>query len=243
MEETLRNILNLVPVWEDDIWEALQDRRFVETARKFQTLLAALDDDEWNAIAWEALLSGIPAVRGELTEAEWGSEVRPRLAQAALAALAARRAAPPIELTIPSPSTAAIPLGPIDGAATPEEGRPLVIHRETETAPIPQARPDFSLPFSLFRSKTELHEQPKTAQIETPEEKKPEKRVVHYSESRTEISPFGSSSDFLKAKTPSVTAPATPTREAHASAVPITREEPRPEGGDANNLIDLRNLS
>lgn len=139
-----------------------------------------------------------------------------------------------------------------------EEGKPLVIHEEPE-AEISRTRPGFSLPFSLFRSKTETQGKPQAVRVETPEEKKPEKRVVHYSESRTPLSPFGSEPDFLRreeklsgqplgqpSQTPAAQTPSLP------KDIPLAKEEelpimkkgiPSQPQENGNNVIDLRKLS
>ena len=244
MEETLKNILNFLPVWEDEIWKALQDKRFHEAARRFGDLLVQFTDEEWNNVAWEMIFSGSPATRGEIQEDEWKSQVAPKLAQAALDALEKRKSAPPITAPAPAQTTLRVSTEEAQQSPAIEEGKPLVLHEEKKETNAPQSRPGFSLPFSLFRSKTGERGDSKTARIETPEERKTEKRVVHYSESRTSVSPFGKEPDFLQRKPePVPTPPQSPAPQKRESSVPMKTEENKETSKNGNNVIDLSNLS
>lgn len=71
--------LLLFPVWEEGVWSALQKKAYREAEERFASFVRSLTPDERRFIPWGNVLLGVPAMRGELTEGEWTSSVRPFL--------------------------------------------------------------------------------------------------------------------------------------------------------------------
>lgn len=88
MEEThdtlVADLIILFPVWEESVWKPLQEKRYGEAAEAFSSLFRSLAPEERHGADWGALLRGVPAVRGKLSETEWNTHARPFLMRAFL---------------------------------------------------------------------------------------------------------------------------------------------------------------
>lgn len=104
--------------------------------------------------------------------------------------------------TLAAPAGEAVtirPSEPAEDKQRSDEMQPLIIHREN---PVPAAREaagskSFSLPFGFFRNVERTVSEsmePIKARVESPKE---EKRVVHYSELRTPLTPFNKNDEFI----------------------------------------------
>lgn len=128
-----------------------------------------------------------------------------------------------------------------------EEGKPLMIHEEkplTEGTTKPPTQKGFSLPFGLFKSRSAREEQaPVKARVEVPKE---EKRVVHYSELRTPLTPLGGGEELINLealtqmkppteKPPNITENNT-TVTTEDKSLDAAQDKPKVEG----NVVDLR---
>lgn len=129
--------------------------------------------------------------------------------------------------------------------------KPLIIHREEkeETATEEAKKPfrGFDFPFKFFKTKEVLTETPVKAKIETPASAKAPagkpvpKRVVHYSELRTPLTPFEKTEDeIINLETLTKKEPIKPSVQSQKeSSLSGTNEEkdegPKLEG----NIIDL----
>lgn len=116
----------------------------------------------------------------------------------------------------PSPAEKRIPIQPSQlhpaeireekPLAPPKREGPLILHEEKGAAAEAQKGfKGFSMPLSFLRSKMAANAAPKAAaRVEMPPTtppKKEEPRVVHYSELRTPLSPFGQNEEFINLET------------------------------------------
>jgi hypothetical protein len=137
----------------------------------------------------------------------------------------------------------------------PKEDAPLILHEEKTLVEEkkPPMKTSKGLPLLGFFKAGREATPPKTlpkATVETPEgknkilgliplPKKEEKKVVHYSEFRTAITPFGASEEFIKipAEETSPTAPAKPPETPPPPAPPIPPNEPQmPPTGEPKKI-------
>lgn len=120
----------------------------------------------------------------------------------------------------------AVTIRPMEHAADREksdEVQPLIIHRES---PMPTARESFgsksfSLPFGFFKkAENEITKSvaPVVAKVEGLKE---EKRVVHYSESRTPLTPFNKKDEFINTTPFDAQKNAAPASDVKAPTAPV----------------------
>ena len=80
-EQFLANDLVIyLPVWEEGVWSALQDKKFADAAENLQNVLEYFTDDGLKLVFWKGLIEGIPAARGIITPEEWRAGFLPYLA-------------------------------------------------------------------------------------------------------------------------------------------------------------------
>lgn len=79
LEKVAETIIN-IPVWEESIWTALQAKNWEEAGEKFYELIGKYRPQAFGQIFWEAIVSGIPHVRGKISEEEWRSNFLPFVA-------------------------------------------------------------------------------------------------------------------------------------------------------------------
>lgn len=78
-ETLVEDALLAFPVWEEEVWNALQKRQFANAASSLSDLIRSFSPDDRREIDWRMLFLGAPALRGELSEEEWATNVRPTL--------------------------------------------------------------------------------------------------------------------------------------------------------------------
>lgn len=75
--EELSPILISYPLWEEEVWNALQAKKYPEAEQALINFLSSFTPEEWEGISWRHIIQGAPALRGDLTEQEWRLNVRP----------------------------------------------------------------------------------------------------------------------------------------------------------------------
>lgn len=121
-----------------------------------------------------------------------------------------------------------------------EEGKPFILHEEKPVAEGKKTitRP-FSLPFKIFSSRSKPESpSPVKARVEEPE------RIVHYSESRTPLEPFGKEEEIINLETfqtETEQSKPEPKPERKPEQKPETKpEESPPQPKLEGNVVDLR---
>lgn len=64
-------ILNAAPVWEETVWEPLQNKDFQKAGLALQKILAVKEAPDWADIDWDSLITGPESFRGNLAQFEW----------------------------------------------------------------------------------------------------------------------------------------------------------------------------
>ncbi|MEK7629962.1 MAG: hypothetical protein AAB432_01080 [Patescibacteria group bacterium] len=80
MNEYVKTTVYSFPTWEENVWKELQSKNFATAGKNLQSFIEKFTDEEWSFIIWPALIQGIPAIRGDLTELEWQEHMMPILA-------------------------------------------------------------------------------------------------------------------------------------------------------------------
>ena len=90
MEQTIEEILTsfsgICPLWNDDIWSALQSKRFTELESSLRSLLSSMPPEAWSSIYWAGIVEGIPSFCGELDIVTWTRQALPSIGKAMLLA-------------------------------------------------------------------------------------------------------------------------------------------------------------
>jgi len=93
LEEVLNTAKAIAPIWDDQVWVALQAQRFDEAETYLQSFLSKMSASEWANVYWMGIVNGIPAFRGELDETTWKNKALPAIGKAMI------RAASPIKIS------------------------------------------------------------------------------------------------------------------------------------------------
>ncbi len=106
------------------------------------------------------------------------------------------------------------------GVKPAEEGKPLIIHREEKQEPVVEEKKfkGFEFPFEFMKPKEAATAPPVKVKVETPG-----KKVVHYSEYRTPLTPFGKPEEEI------------------IDLSTLTRREPSPPPRAVNDDLDYDN--
>lgn len=68
------------PVWEEEVWNALQEKKFQNASIKLQDFLEYFTEEGLARIYWKSIIEGIPAIRGAISQEEWTTGFLPALA-------------------------------------------------------------------------------------------------------------------------------------------------------------------
>jgi hypothetical protein len=78
--EQFAEMVIALPVWEESVWTPLQKKNWEEAGEKFYSLISKYRPQGFGQIFWEAIVSGVEHVRGEVSEEEWKSNFLPFVA-------------------------------------------------------------------------------------------------------------------------------------------------------------------
>lgn len=78
--EQFAEMVITIPVWEESVWTPLQKKNWEEAGEKFYSLISRYRPQGFGQIFWEAIISGVEHVRGEISEEEWRSNFLPFVA-------------------------------------------------------------------------------------------------------------------------------------------------------------------
>lgn len=84
MEDDIQTILNILPVWDDAVWDPLQKKQFSPAEKALEDAFGDFSLEEWQGVDWEDVFAGIPMVLGDLNEDDWQKSVRPEIVRAVL---------------------------------------------------------------------------------------------------------------------------------------------------------------
>lgn len=94
IEEILKGTTTVAPVWDDNVWDALQGKEFGKAGVFLKEVLSAMSAEEWGYVYWMGIIKGIPAFRGEaLDQIIWKDKALPKIGEAII------MAATPIKLS------------------------------------------------------------------------------------------------------------------------------------------------
>ncbi len=74
----------MLPTWDESIWAPLQKKQFTAAERGLESLLSGFSLEDWEAVYWEGVFSGLPMVLGDLSDDDWTKNAQPALVRAVL---------------------------------------------------------------------------------------------------------------------------------------------------------------
>ncbi len=76
----LEEMIIQIPIWEESVWTALQNKKFLDAALNLQDTLEYFTNDGLRLIFWKGIIEGAPAIRGVVSEDEWRDSFLPLVA-------------------------------------------------------------------------------------------------------------------------------------------------------------------
>jgi len=77
-----QSINNAMPVWNDDIWGAVEKKNYQEAEKNLARVLARYSSEEWEDVQWQPMWEGLASVRSTISEHEWRENIRPLITKA-----------------------------------------------------------------------------------------------------------------------------------------------------------------
>ena len=84
VEEIVTSFSAICPLWNGDVWDALQGKRFDAAEQYLQDILFAMPAERWSDIYWMGIAQGIPSFRGDLDLDVWKNKALPLIGNAIL---------------------------------------------------------------------------------------------------------------------------------------------------------------
>ena len=82
MAETLEEIVTsfsaVCPLWDEDVWDALQSQKFDDVELYLQDIFSTMTPENWSGVYWAGIIEGIPSFGGDI---DWESGIRKRYPQ------------------------------------------------------------------------------------------------------------------------------------------------------------------